>query len=75
MNKKMKKPSQDKTVRRMLYACLFGFGGFVTWGALAPLEEGVAANGQSVGESDRQVIQPSPHQSNGCGPCKPEPLP
>ena len=57
MNKKMKKPSQDKTVRRMLYACLFGFGGFVTWGALAPLEEGVAANGQIVVESDRQVIQ------------------
>lgn len=50
-------PFQDKPVRKMLFACLIGFGGFTAWGALAPLEEGVAANGQIVVEGDRQVIQ------------------
>ena len=50
-------PFKDKSVRRMLIACGVGFGGFALWGGLAPLEEGVAANGQVVVEGDRQVIQ------------------
>lgn len=50
-------PLQDKPVRNMLFACGIGFGGFALWGAFAPLEEGVAANGQIVVEGDRQVLQ------------------
>jgi len=50
-------PLRDKPVRKMLFACAIGFGGFALWGGFAPLEEGVAANGQIVVEGDRQVIQ------------------
>lgn len=50
-------PKQDRFVRRMALACLGGLGGFLLWGAFAPLEEGVAAHGKVVVESDRQVIQ------------------
>ena len=50
-------PSKDKTVARMGLACLIGFGSFCAWGAFAPLEEGVAAAGQVIVESNRQVIQ------------------
>jgi len=51
------KPSKDPVIRRMGFVCLLGLGGFCAWGAFAPLEEGVAAAGQVVVESDRQVVQ------------------
>lgn len=51
------RPLRDKTVRNMALLCAVGFGGFCTWGALAPLEEGVAASGQIVVEDNRQMVQ------------------
>lgn len=50
-------PKSDSLIKKMLYVCLIGFGGFLIWGSFAPLEEGVAAVGQIVVEGDRQVIQ------------------
>ena len=47
----------DKLTRNMSIACLIGFGGFMIWGGLAPLEEGIAASGQVVVEDNRQVVQ------------------
>jgi len=51
------KPMGDKLTRKMSMACLLGFGGFMIWGSLAPLEEGIAASGQVVVEDNRQVVQ------------------
>ncbi len=50
-------PVKDRFTIAMALVCLIGFGGFVAWAALAPLEEGVAAAGQMVVETDRQVVQ------------------
>lgn len=50
-------PKSDKLIKKMLFVCLIGLGGFIIWGSFAPLEEGVAATGQIVVEGDRQVIQ------------------
>lgn len=50
-------PGKDPFIRRMALACLAGLGGFLLWGALAPLEEGVAARGRIVAETERQIIQ------------------
>lgn len=50
-------PFQDKLVRRMALMCLIGFGGFMIWAAIAPLEEGVASGGQIIVEENRQVVQ------------------
>lgn len=57
MSKLIDKPFRDKMVRRMALVCLLGLGGFIGWGGFVPLEEGVAATGLVVVESDRQVIQ------------------
>ena len=54
---KLEHPLRDTTVRRMGLACLLGFGGFIGWSAVAPLEEGVAASGQIVVEDNRQEVQ------------------
>jgi len=51
------KPVKDKIVWKMGALCLLGFGGFMLWGSLAPLEEGVAASGQIVVEDNRQLVQ------------------
>jgi len=51
------RPLRDKTVRNMALLCAVGFGGFCSWGAIAPLEEGVAASGQIVVEDNRQMVQ------------------
>jgi HlyD family type I secretion membrane fusion protein len=51
------KPLKDKIVRKMGAICLLGFGGFLVWGTIAPLEEGVAASGQIVVEDTRQRVQ------------------
>ena len=51
------KPIKDKIVWKMGAVCLLGFGGFMLWGGLAPLEEGVAASGQIVVENNRQLVQ------------------
>lgn len=57
MSKLIEKPFGDRIVRRMAIACFLGLGGFIAWGGFVPLEEGVAATGLVVVESDRQVIQ------------------
>jgi HlyD family type I secretion membrane fusion protein len=57
MTPELKRPVQDKTVRKMALICAVGFGGFLLWGSLAPLEEGVAASGQIIVEDNRQVVQ------------------
>ena len=51
------KPAKDKIVWKMGIICLIGFGGFLAWGSIAPLEEGVAASGQIIVEDNRQVVQ------------------
>ncbi len=51
------KPSKDPIIKRMALTCFAGLGGFLAWGSLAPLEEGVVASGLVIVESDRQVIQ------------------
>lgn len=57
MTKLIERPFKDGMVRRMALACFLGLGGFIAWGGFVPLEEGVAATGLVVVESDRQVIQ------------------
>lgn len=47
----------DRQIRLGGVACVVGLGGFLLWGALAPLEEGVAATGQIVVEDQRKVVQ------------------
>jgi len=51
------KPMKDKIVWKMGVLCVLGFGGFMLWGSIAPLEEGVAASGQIVVEDNRQMVQ------------------
>jgi len=51
------KPLKDSIVLKMATICLIGFGGFMAWASLAPLEEGVAASGQIVVEDNRQLVQ------------------
>jgi len=51
------KPMKDKIVWKMGAICVLGFGGFLLWGSIAPLEEGVAASGQIVVEDNRQLVQ------------------
>ena len=50
-------PFSDGAVRWSILACLIGFGGFLLWAAVAPLEEGVTASGQIVLRDDRKTIQ------------------
>ena len=47
----------DPILRRCASGTAVLFGGFLLWGGLAPLAEGVTAFGKIAGESDRQVIQ------------------
>jgi protease secretion system membrane fusion protein len=50
--------TDDKRVGRWgLKVLLIGFGGFVLWAALAPLDEGVTANGSVIVASNRQTVQ------------------
>lgn len=51
------KPTKDKIVWKMGALCVLGFCGFMLWGSIAPLEEGVAASGQIVVEDNRQLVQ------------------
>ena len=51
------KPPRDSMVRRMGFICLLGFGGFLAWACLAPLEEGITAIGQIIVEDNRQLVQ------------------
>ena len=53
----MTHPVKDKLVRQMAFICVLGFGGFMVWASLAPLEEGVASSGQIVVEENRQLVQ------------------
>jgi len=43
--------------RRGVKLLLVGFGGFMLWAALAPLDEGVTANGSVTVASNRQTVQ------------------
>ncbi len=47
----------DNYVRMSGLVCAAGLGGFLLWGGLAPLEEGVAAFGKIVVEDQRKVVQ------------------
>ncbi|MFZ2267919.1 MAG: HlyD family type I secretion periplasmic adaptor subunit [Azonexus sp.] len=44
------------------YVIIFGFGGFLAWACLAPLDEGVVANGVVAVESKRKLVS---HLSGG----------
>nr|WP_315246928.1 HlyD family type I secretion periplasmic adaptor subunit [uncultured Albidiferax sp.] len=46
-----------KSSRLGWWIALLGFGGFVLWAALAPLDEGVAASGQVVVSGNRKLVQ------------------
>lgn len=50
-------PLSDPFVRNAAIFCFIGLGGFLLWAGLAPLAEGVPANGQIVVENNRQVVQ------------------
>lgn len=50
-------PSTDRFTFAAKRVCFVGLGGFLLWAAFAPLEEGVAARGQIVVETDRQTVQ------------------
>ncbi|MCV6605011.1 MAG: hypothetical protein OIF34_06880, partial [Porticoccaceae bacterium] len=50
-------PKSDKRVVRTALVCLIGLGGFLLWGVFAPLEEGIAASGKVVVDSQRKVVQ------------------
>ncbi|CUA83308.1 type I secretion membrane fusion protein, HlyD family [Gulbenkiania indica] len=50
--------TDDKSISRWgMRVLLVGFGGFVLWAALAPLDEGVTANGTVIVASNRQTVQ------------------
>lgn len=38
---------------------IWGFGGFIVWASLAPLDQGVPASGSIITSSNRQAIQPA----------------
>jgi membrane fusion protein, protease secretion system len=44
-------------LRRGLWIVLAGFGGFLAWATLAPLDEGIPASGVVVAESNRKRIE------------------
>ena len=52
----------DKPIRLGFWVLVVGFGGFVLWSALAPLDEGVSAGASVAIESKRKTIQ---HMSGG----------
>jgi HlyD family type I secretion membrane fusion protein len=54
---KKAKPFTDKPTFWSGMACLVGVGGFMIWGAFAPLSEGVTSAGQIVVEDNRKVVQ------------------
>jgi HlyD family type I secretion membrane fusion protein len=57
IRRKAGSPLKDPVVRRMGLLCLVGFGGFLVWATVAPLEEGVAAVGKIILEDNRQQVQ------------------
>jgi len=52
----------DKPIRLGFWVLVIGFGGFLLWSALAPLDEGVSAQASVAIESKRKTIQ---HLSGG----------
>ena len=50
-------PLRDKSTFWAFMICLFGFGGFLAWSALAPLAEGIVASGIVVVEDNRKIVQ------------------
>jgi protease secretion system membrane fusion protein len=55
----MQTPSTDinKVVRFGIATLVLGFGGFMLWAALAPLDEGVPASGVVIVDSKRKAVQ------------------
>jgi len=47
----------DKPIRLGFWVLVIGFGGFMLWSSLAPLDEGVSAQGSVAIESKRKTIQ------------------
>ncbi len=47
----------DKPIKLGFWVLVIGFGGFLLWSALAPLDEGVSAQGSVAIESKRKTIQ------------------
>lgn len=55
--------TDDRRISRFgMKVVIAGFGGFMLWAALAPLDEGVTANGNVIVASNRQTVQ---HLSGG----------
>lgn len=46
----------QRILRRGLWILLLGFGGFLAWATLAPLDEGIPTSGMVVVESSRKTI-------------------
>ncbi|MEM9669169.1 MAG: HlyD family type I secretion periplasmic adaptor subunit [Pseudomonadota bacterium] len=53
----MTRKKRDHYTRLMGTICFVGLGGFIAWAGFVPLEEGVAASGTVVVETNRQVVQ------------------
>lgn len=47
----------DRSIRYSVLAIIVGFGGFLIWGLIAPLAEGVTAHGQIVVQDNRKEVQ------------------
>ena len=56
------KKDSGRTGRISLLALIIGFGGFLAWAALAPLDEGVPATGMVAIDTKRKAVQ---HLSGG----------
>lgn len=52
-----KRVLQDRSILLSVIACIVGFGGFILWGFVAKLDEGVTASGQVVVQDDRKAVQ------------------
>ena len=48
---------RDRTIWLSAFACSLLFGSFMAWAALAPLAEGVTAQGKITVESERKTVQ------------------
>ena len=51
-----------RTMRIAIFTLVLGFGGFLLWAALAPLDEGVPTQGMVVIDTKRKAVQ---HQTGG----------
>ena len=59
---KMTTPASGRPTRIGLWALVLGFGGFLVWAGLAPLDEGVPGAGMVAIDTKRKSVQ---HLSGG----------